>query len=128
MPSALDHQPQVVGARKVHGSGDIGRAFGRDGVGAGARSPGVHPAAGLCQGRLVADKVGIADLRDQFVAARAAAGKRRFKLEQLPARRALQALPLRLRRPAGGAGTHARPRYAPGRRFGWTDAQQRKGK
>ena len=128
VPSSLDHQPQVVAACKVYGSGDIGRAAGRHGVGAGARSPGIHPAAGLRQGRLVADKVGIADLPEHFAAARAAACERRFKLEQAPAGRAPQVLPLRRRRPERGAGTHARPRHAAGRRASWHGDQQRKGK
>ncbi len=111
--TAFDDQTQMVLARKIDRGDDIGRVPGSDRICAWLRGPGIDPAAGLGQRRLVADVVRILQIL-QRVAADRARGRRgtvrewRFRLEQMPTNVPLQAIPGTCGRPSRIAWPHTR--------------------
>ena len=68
--AALDDQPQIVLARKVDRRDDIGGRFGRHGIDARLKHPGIDPARGLRQTDLVTDVIGIFQFPEEIAARR----------------------------------------------------------
>ena len=71
VPAAFDDQAQIVLPREVDRCDHVSGVLRRNRIGAGLRSPGIDPAAGLRQRRLVANKVRILQARERFLADRA---------------------------------------------------------
>src|SRR5690242_11729532 len=66
--ATLDDQPQIVLARKVDRCDDITRYFGRHGIDARRKHPGINPPGGLRQTDLVTDVIGIFQFPEEIAA------------------------------------------------------------
>ena len=110
--AALDHQPQPVLAREVHGRSDICRTLGRDRIGARLRRPGIGPAERLRESGMITNEVRILQVAEELSARSirsfADAGfERRLNSNEITLETASQSIPCRRRRPVGISGPHA---------------------
>jgi hypothetical protein len=71
VPAALHHQPQIIFPCEVHRRRDVVCIACRHDVNAGFAHPRVHPSQRLRQARLVSDVIGIVNIVEQILAARA---------------------------------------------------------
>src|SRR6202042_2301394 len=98
VPTALHHEPQIVGAREIDSGDDILSRLGGDRVDAWLRRPRADPAERLGEPDLVAEVVRILELLEHLRAARVersadAVGERRAHLDQAPSHVAIELIP-----------------------------------
>src|SRR5881394_495874 len=99
MAATTHHKTQPVLAREVDRRRDVGRALGRHRPDARLRCPGIDPAAGLCQGNVVTDVMGVLQALENGIAGRAAGRggtglEWRLYANELVAQLRFEALPL----------------------------------
>ena len=104
VPAALHYQPQIIFPREVHRRRDVIGIACRYNVDAGFAHPRVHPSQCLRQARLVTREIGIVNVVEQVLAARAsrvfnASLDRKLHRNQISVDIIIQPLPRRLRRP-----------------------------
>jgi hypothetical protein len=113
--AALDDQPQIVVTREVDRRDNVMRRFGRNGIDARLKVPGIDPAGGLRQADLVADEIGVFQFPEE-IAARSSIrrfptdAQRRAHLDEATPDIFVQLGPARFVRPSGvgWAGTTSR--------------------
>jgi hypothetical protein len=117
--TAPHHQAQIIVADEIDRRDHVISRLRRDGIDAGLRGPGIHPARGLGQARVIADIVGILQLLEDVAAGNAigrflAHAQRRSDLDEATADLRVQPLPLRLGRPSRLPRANARKRLNAG--------------